>query len=233
MNTRCSPMYLPTILAFCDNVFTNSVGIFFAEPCENPASYIFPIDQLGTISILFEDPDGAISKMICDSHLFLFGQPVACKAWKEKKNLNMCPHCLQFGRTHPNCKVRCLLCGSTEHDAELHNTSCLECIKIHRDQEVLDDEFFCPHLKCVHCSAAHATDSEACPKRSEGVIEAQGKNKTSSNQPTIDGAFDRQQERGRSKRTKDAAPTPIQPLQLGGTKGKGIDRQNQDASGST
>ena len=24
-------MYLPTILAFCDNVFTNSVGIFFAE----------------------------------------------------------------------------------------------------------------------------------------------------------------------------------------------------------
>ena len=26
-------MYLPTILAFCDNVFTNSVGIFFAEPC--------------------------------------------------------------------------------------------------------------------------------------------------------------------------------------------------------
>ena len=26
-------MYLPTILAFCDNVFTNSVGIFFTEPC--------------------------------------------------------------------------------------------------------------------------------------------------------------------------------------------------------
>lgn len=130
---------------------------------KNPATYIFPTDQLGTISILFEDPDGAISKMICNSHLFLFGQPVTCKAWKEKKNLNMCPRCLQFGRTHPNCKVQCLLCGSTEHDKDLHNASCLECIKIHGDQEVLDEEFLCPHLKCVHCSAAHAADSDACP----------------------------------------------------------------------
>lgn len=71
---------------------------------KNPAIYIFPTDQFGTISILFEDPDGAISKMICNSQLFLFSQPVVCKAWKEK-NLNMCPCCLQFGRTHPNCKV--------------------------------------------------------------------------------------------------------------------------------
>ena len=200
---------------------------------KNPATYIFPKDQLGTISILFEDPDGAISKMICDSQLFLFGQPVACKAWKEKKNLNMCPRCLQFGRTHPNCKVRCLYCGSTEHDQELHNASCLQCIAIHGDQEVLDECFICPHLKCVHCSAAHAADSDACPKRNEGVIEAQGKNKTSSNQPTIDGAFDRLQERGRSRRTKDTAPTPIQPLQPGGTKGKGVDRRNQIPPGSS
>ena len=199
----------------------------------NPVTYIYPNDQLGTISILFEDPDGAVSKMICDSQLFLFGQPVSCKAWKEKKNLNMCPHCLQFGRTHPNCKVRCLYCGSTEHDQELHNASCLQCIAIHGDQEVLNKYFICPHLKCVHCSAAHATDSDACPKHNEGVIEAQGKNKTSSNQPTIDGALGRQQERGRSRYTKDAAPMPIQPLQLGGTKGKGVNRRNQIPFGSS
>ena len=31
VNTWCSPMFLPTILAFCGSVFTNSVGIFFAE----------------------------------------------------------------------------------------------------------------------------------------------------------------------------------------------------------
>ena len=36
-------MYLPTILAFCDNVFTNSVGIFFTEPCVS--AYPFSLED--------------------------------------------------------------------------------------------------------------------------------------------------------------------------------------------
>ena len=39
-------MFLPTILAFCDNVFTNSVGIFFTEPCDEAGKRDSTLNQV-------------------------------------------------------------------------------------------------------------------------------------------------------------------------------------------
>ena len=98
------------------------------------------------ISFVVEDVDGSILSTLTNSSVIMFSTEIYPRIWKEKVNLQQCPHCFKLTAPHSNCPIRCAKCGSPNHNITAHNQNCQGCKNTGRPlDQIKSSDWICAH----------------------------------------------------------------------------------------
>ena len=146
-----------------------------------------PTKPRGNVSFTIPDPDEAHLRILTRNPLLLFHTPCFLTRWIEKIKLDQCIRCWKYGKTHPDCPVRCHHCGGG-HDENDHNVACKKCKKsADLDQEDRKKGLtICTHpIACPNCNENHHADDASCKMRNHAACEERQRRKIGRGQTFI------------------------------------------------